>query len=304
MTIPTLEVRVVAAAPYGEAQATAPPHRHHHSGLPRGSAGVERCCTAPPHGRSLAVVIVVLVALLGFSLAGCGGQSSNAGRDDSSTVAVFASSVLTGAFTDIGETFTAKHPGVEVIFNFAGAGDLVAQIRQGASADVLAVADVSFMDEASELVAAPTAFACNQLAIAVAPGNPLEITGLSDLSRSDLKVILGSGETSVGKQSQAALGRAGVTVEPVSLEVTVKGVVTKVALGEADAGIVYATDVLAADGAIEGVTISEAQNVIATYPVAALAASAHPDDARAFIDFVLSPEGQQVLTDHGFLPAP
>jgi molybdate transport system substrate-binding protein len=256
----------------------------------------------PPACRSLAAVVALLAALA--LAAGACGATSDAGQEDPATVRVFASSVLTGAFTDLGETFTAKQPGVEVIFNFAGAGDLITQVRQGAPADVLAVADASFMDEANDLVDAPTAFVRNRLAIAVAPGNPLEITSLSDLSRSGLKVILGSKETSVGKQSQQALGRAGVTVEPVSLEVTVKGVVTKVALGEADAGIVYATDVLAADGAVDGVTIPEAQNVIAVYPIATLVASRRNENAQAFVDLVLSPEGQQVLTDHGFLPAP
>ena len=304
MTHPTHGGRAVAAEPDGEARATAPSRHHRHSAAPRRAAGTVGSRAIPACRRSLAVVIVLLAALPGFSLAGCGSQSSGAGKDDPTTVTVFASSVLTAAFTDLGEKFAARHPGAEVIFNFAGAGDLITQVRQGAPADVLAVADASFMDEASDLVDAPTPFVRNQLAIAVAPGNPLEITSLPDLSRSDLKVILGSEETSVGKQSQEALGRAGVVVEPASLEVTVKGVVTKVALGEADAGIVYATDVLAADGAIDGVTIPEAQNVIAIYPIATVLASDHSEDARAFVDFVLSRKGQQVLTDYGFLPAP
>ena len=117
-------------------------------------------------------------------------------------------------------------------------------------------------------------------------------------------MVLAAPEVPAGKYAEEALARAGVSVAPVSLEVSVKGVVTKVSLGEADAGVVYVTDVAAAGEKLDGIAIADDQNVLATYPLAALVASAHPDDARAFIDFVLSPEGQQVLADYGFLPAP
>lgn len=305
MTSPTHGGRVVEAEPTGEAHATAPlPHHHRLRGALRRAVLTSRPA-ARTAVRLLAVVTALLAAtVLGLAISGCGGEPSEAGEKDSGPVTVFASSVLTSAFTDLGETYAAGHPGVEVIFNFAGAGDLVAQMQQGAPADVLAVADASFMAEVSEVVDTPRTFARNHLAIAVAPGNPLGIMGLSDLARPDIKVILGSEETSVGRQSQEALSLGGVVVEPASFEVTVKGVVTKVALGEADAGIVFVTDVLASDGDIDGVTIPDEQNVVATYPIASVVASERGEDAQAFIDLVLSAEGQKVLAGYGFLPAP
>ena len=116
--------------------------------------------------------------------------------------------------------------------------------------------------------------------------------------------MLAAPEVPAGTYASEILAKAGVTAEPVSLEVSVKGVVTKISLGEADAGIVYVTDVAAAQGKLEGVAIPDDQNMIATYPIAALAESEHPDDAQAFVDLVLSAAGQKVLADNGFLPAP
>jgi molybdate transport system substrate-binding protein len=217
---------------------------------------------------------------------------------------VFAAASLTDAFTELGEQFGADHPGVEVVCNFAGSNDLVTQLQQGAPADVLATADTSNMDKVAGLTDTPQAFAANQLIIAVEPGNPEHITGLADLGRKELKVVLAAPEVPAGKYAHEALTRAGVTVDPVSLEVSVKGVVTKLSLGEADAGIVYVTDVDAAHGKIEGVAIPEDQNVMATYPIARLDAAALPGDAQAFVELVLSDAGQTVLAEHGFLPAP
>ena len=220
------------------------------------------------------------------------------------TLNVFAASSLTDAFTQLGSDFTAAHPDVKVSFDFAGSNDLVTQLQQGAPADVLATADTGNMDKAGDLAGAPQAFAGNKLIIAVEPGNPEHITGLADLARKDLKVVLAAPEVPAGKYAEEALGKAGVTVRPVSLEVSVKGVVTKISLGEADAGIVYVTDVEAAKGKIDGVAIPDDQNVIASYPIATLSGSEYPDDAKAFVDLVLSDEGQKVLADNGFLPAP
>jgi molybdate transport system substrate-binding protein len=302
MTIPTHDGRAVEAEPKGAAHATAPPP-HHPIRRGRNRAALTQRPAGAPRPRVLLVVAALLV-VFALSASACGDEPSQAGERDSAQITVFASAALTEAFTELGQTFTAEYPGAEVVFNFAAAGELIAQLQQGASADVLAVADPSFMDEASSLVDSPVDFTRNKLAIAVAPGNPLEVQDLSDLARSDLTVVLGSQETSVGKQSQEMLDRAGVKVRPASLEITVKGVVTKVALGEADAGIVFASDVVAADGSIDGVAIPDEQNVIATYPIATLVASEHGADAQAFVDLVLSAEGQGILADHGFLPAP
>ncbi|HEX5642778.1 MAG TPA: molybdate ABC transporter substrate-binding protein [Thermoleophilia bacterium] len=258
--------------------------------------------TRPTGRRSLAAVGTLLAALA-LVVCACG-ANADAGGERSRELSVFAAASLTDAFTQLGDRFTAAHPGVTVTFNFAGSNDLVTQLRQGAPADVLATADTRSMEVAGDLVDEPLAFAGNKLAVAVAPGNPEGIGGLADLARADLKVVLAAPEVPAGKYAEEALAKAGVSVAPVSLEVSVKGVVTKVSLGEADAGVVYVTDVAAAGEKLDGIAIADDHNVLATYPLAALVANAHPDDARAFIDFVLSPEGQQVLADHGFLPAP
>ena len=195
----------------------------------------------------LVLPLVALLVALAVLAAACGSASdTTAGQPRE--LNVFAASSLTDAFTQLGSDFTAAHPDVKVSFNFAGSNDLVTQLQQGAPADVLATADTSNMDAAGDLVGTPQAFAGNKLMIAVEPGNPQHITGLADLARKDLKVVLAAPEVPAGKYAQEALGKAGVTVKPVSLEVSVKGVVTKISLGEADAGIVYVTDVAAAQG--------------------------------------------------------
>jgi molybdate transport system substrate-binding protein len=301
MTIPTHDGRAVEALPKGEAHATAPPSHHPPRGGRDRAAGKRRPGAASPPFRLLAVV--ALLAMLALMVSSCG-TASDASAGQSRALSVFAASSLTDAFTRLGSDFTAAHPDVKVDFNFAGSNDLVTQVQQGAPADVLATADTTSMDKVGDLTGQSTAFAANKLIIAVAPGNPEHITGLADLARKDLKVVLAAPEVPAGKYAEEALAKAGVTVEPVSLEVSVKGVVTKVSLGEADAGIVYVTDVAAANGKLEGVAIPDGQNVIATYPIATLSDGEHPDDAEAFIDLVLSAEGQKVLADYGFLPAP
>ena len=191
---------------------------------------------------------------------------------------------------------------VTVTFVFDSSSNLAMQLQQGAGADVLATADERTMGEAADVVEAPEVFATNRLAIAVAPGDPLGIQSLADLARPDLKVVLAAPEVPVGKYAVEALDAQGITVEPVSYEATVKAVATKGALGEADAGIVYVTDVTAAGDDIEGVTIPDEQNLVATYPIAVVSASESPEEARAFVDFVLSAEGQRIMQSYGFQP--
>ena len=302
MTIPTHGGRAVAAEPTGEVRVTTLPPHHPSRGAQRGGATSGRGGATTPPRRPLAIVVALLVALA--VLASACGSASDTTAGQQPTLNVFAAASLTDAFTQLGSDFTAAHPDVKVSFNFAGSNDLVTQLQQGAPADVLATADASNMDAAGDLVGTPQTFAGNKLIIAVEPGNPQHITGLADLARKDLKVVLAAPEVPAGKYAQEALGKAGVTVNPVSLEVSVKGVVTKISLGEADAGIVYVTDVAAATGKIDGVPIPDDQNVTATYPIATLTGSKHPDDAKAFMDFVLSDAGQKVLADNGFLPAP
>jgi molybdate transport system substrate-binding protein len=241
-----------------------------------------------------------------LALAGCGGGDSGGGSGAASPgeIKVFAAASLTAAFTELGEDFTAANGGTGVTFNFAGSQALATQIRQGAPADVFASADLANMDKVKDLVGTPRNFASNRLQIVVEKGNSKGVTGLGDLASSDLKVVLAAEEVPAGKYAKQVLDQAGVTVRPVSQEDNVKAVVTKVSLGEADAGIVYVTDVAAGGDRVEGVDIPEDQNVTATYPIATVEASKAPDQAQAFVDLVLSPAGRRVLERHGFRPPP
>lgn len=247
----------------------------------------------------LAAVVVALV------LAGCGGDEPSGGSSATpGELKVFAAASLTAAFTELGQQFTAANGGTKVVFNFAGSQALATQIQQAAPADVFASADTTNMDKAKDLVGTPQPFASNLLAIVVEKGNPKGIQTLDDLASSDLKVVLAAEEVPAGRYAKQVLDQAGVRVQPVSQEDNVKAVVTKVSLGEADAGLVYVTDVTAGGDKVEGVDIPEDQNVLATYPIATVKASQAPDQAQAFMDLVLSGEGQQVLKEHGFLPPP
>jgi molybdate transport system substrate-binding protein len=248
------------------------------------------------------------LAVAAIALAACGGgdddSGGSSGAASSGEIKVFAAASLTAAFTRIGEQFTAANGGTKVTFNFAGSQALATQVQQSAPADVFASADIPNMDKVKDLVGTPQNFASNQLQIVVEQGNPKDVQGLDDLANADLKVVLAAPEVPAGKYAAEALGKADVTVKPVSEEDNVKAVVTKVSLGEADAGIVYVTDVTAGGDKVEGVDIPEDLNVLATYPIATVKASQAQDQAQAFMDLVLSAEGQQVLKEHGFLPPP
>lgn len=259
-----------------------------------------RAGSAHPTLRARRLVCVWLLLSLSLATLFATGCGDDADGDGSVEITVFAAASLTDAFTELGEEFTARHPDVTVTFSFAGSQDLVAQLEQGAPADVLATADTQTMELVGGLTGAPETFAGNKLAIAVAPGNPEGIEGIDDLARDGLKVVLAAPEVPAGKYAEQILERAGVTVTPVSLEVNVKGVVTKVALGEADAGIVYVTDVAAAAGEIDGIGIPDADNVLATYPIAVVTASDEAAAAQSFVDLVLSSEGRQILRSFGF----
>jgi molybdate transport system substrate-binding protein len=251
--------------------------------------------------------MAALLAVAALALAGCGGGDDSGGSSGAASpgeIKVFAAASLTAAFTRIGEQFTAANGGTKVTFNFAGSQALATQIQQSAPADVFASADLANMDKVKDLVGTPQNFASNQLQIVVEKGNPKGVEGLDDLANADLKVVLAAPEVPAGKYAAEALGKAGVTVKPVSAEDNVKAVVTKVSLGEADAGIVYVTDVTAGGDKVEGVDIPEQLNVRATYPIATVKASQARDQAQAFMDLALSAEGQQVLKEHGFLPPP
>jgi molybdate transport system substrate-binding protein len=247
-----------------------------------------------------------VLAAAALLLAACGGDDSggSSGSGSPNEIKVFAAASLTAAFTDIGKQFTSANGGTKVTFNFAGSQALATQIQQSAPADVFASADLANMDKVKDLVGTPQNFASNLLQIVVEKGNPKGVKGLDDLANPDLKVVLAAPDVPAGRYAGQILGKAGVTVKPVSQEDNVKAVVTKVSLGEADAGIVYVTDVTAGGDKVEGVEIPETQNVLATYPIATVKATKAQDKAQAFMDLVLSAEGQQVLKQYGFLPPP
>jgi molybdate transport system substrate-binding protein len=262
-----------------------------------------------PVARPRHFVAPVLAATVLLVLAACGSNDTPTVTPSlpstvalSGSITVLAASSLTESFNEIGRRFQDSHPGVHVTFSFDASSTLVQQAVAGAPADVLVTADTDTMQKAVDAgaVSAPTVFAHNRLSIIVAKGNPKGIHGLADLSRPGLVVVLCAVEVPCGKFAAQSLAKAGATVTPKSLEPNVKGVVSKVTLGEADAGIVYSTDVKAAGAQAEGVTIPPQQNVVADYPIATLKSTKNAALAAAFVAFVRSGEGTAVLTGAGF----
>jgi molybdate transport system substrate-binding protein len=262
--------------------------------------------------RRPAVFAAALIALVLVFVAGCspddntattGAASSSQAPKASGQVTVFAAASLTEAFNDTQASMKTELPDLSIRYNFGGSGTLVTQIQQGAPADVIATADTDTMKKLTDggLVETPTTFARNKLQTLVAPGNPKQIKGLSDLSRTDLKVVLCDDTVPAGKYAKQALSMAGVTVNPVSKEPDVKSAVAKVTGGEADATIVYQTDVTAAGSKGEGVVIPDNQNVIATYPIAIVKSTKSHDAAAAFVGSVINGSGQDALEKRGFL---
>jgi molybdate transport system substrate-binding protein len=255
--------------------------------------------------RRSARVLVASLSAAAVLLAACGGDDeAESGGASGGTVTVFAAASLTAAFTEIGDAFTTANPGTDVTFNFAASSELVTQIAEGAPADVFASADqknMAKLTDAGDNGSEPVVIATNLLQIVVGPGNPKGITGLADLADQDLIVVTCAPEVPCGKYATEVFANAGVTVTPKSLEENVKAVVSKVTLGEADAGIVYATDVLAAGADAEGVEIPADVNVRAEYPIAITNDAVNAEGAQAFVDFVLGEQGQEILRSYGFL---
>jgi molybdate transport system substrate-binding protein len=256
--------------------------------------------------RCSTVLVLALVAVVGLSACGSDGKTTNAasGSAASGSVTVFAAASLTESFNDEQATLKTEQPGLSITYNFAGSGALVTQIQQGAPADVIATADTASMKKLSDagLVETPTTFAKNKLEILVAPGNPKEIKALSDLARDDVTFVTEDDSVPAGKYAAMALAAADVTVSPVSKEVDVKSAVAKVTSGEADATIVYVTDVTAAGSKGMGVAIPDGQNVVAEYPIAVVRSAKNHAAAVAFVAAMVSGSGQHALYDRGFLP--
>lgn len=241
--------------------------------------------------------LVAIVALFAFSA--CLGQT-NGPPPIQSSIAVFAASSLEPAFVKIAGQVGPKYR-LGVVFNYGGTQALTSQLTQGAQADVFASADTAHMKTLQDagLVGAPEVFTHNRLEIAVERGNPKSIHNLADLARPGLVVVLADPSVPAGKYAQQALAKAHVTVHPASFEPQVTGVLSKVALGEADAGIVYVSDIVTS-GKVDGVAIPDNQNVIADYPIARLNTVQNKNGADEFIAFVLSSQGQAILVGAGF----
>lgn len=263
----------------------------------------------PGWQRRAAPTAVACAMLL---LTGCGGARDATGTGGSAaadgaaidgSITVFAAASLTGTFTDLARRFEDGHPGAEVRLTFAGSSDLVTQIIEGAPADVFASADTRTMQQVSDeglLAGTAVDFATNTLQLAVPPDNPAGISSLADAARPGVKTVVCAEQVPCGVAAAAVTGAEGVDLDPVSEESSVTDVLGKVTSGEADAGLVYGTDVRAAGGSVLGIDLAEAGAGVTTYPITALAESPEGATAQAFVDFVTGPEGRAVLTAAGF----
>lgn len=245
----------------------------------------------------------IAVMLLATACAGEQAEQGEEGEEENrQQLTVLAAASLTEVFRSLEEPYTVLHPKIDVVYSFEASSTLVEQVKQGIQADVLATADEETMGElvsANLLHEEPQVFALNSLAIVVEAGNPLNVQGLADLAREDLKVVLAAEEVPVGNYARQVLDAANVDVQPVSLEEDPKAVVSKVSLGEADAGLVYVTDVRAAGDDVGSVPIPEEDNIVARYPIVELP-EANEKHAADFIALLLSEDGSKALTEAGF----
>ncbi|BFM25914.1 molybdate ABC transporter substrate-binding protein [Microbacterium sp. che218] len=213
------------------------------------------------------------------------------------TVEVYAAASLQRSFDEIATAFEAAHPGVTVSAVYDGSSTLATQIGEGAPADVFASADEKNMAKVASQAPDPQLFAGNTLVIAVPKDNPGKVATLADLAR--VTTVLCAAEVPCGAASQTLLSNAGVAVTPASSEQNVTAVLTKVAAGEADAGLVYATDAKG-NSDVEAIVPDGADKVVNNYPIATLTDAPNPEAAAAFTAFVLSDDGQKILADAGF----
>jgi molybdate transport system substrate-binding protein len=214
---------------------------------------------------------------------------------------VFAAASLKTTFDQLKTMFQQANPGVQVKdIDYDGSNTLATQLLNGADADVFASADEANMDKVKDLVTGRVNFASNVLEIAVAPGNPKKITGLQDLAKAGVTTVICAPAVPCGAATQKVLQTAGVDLKPASEEQNVTAVLTKVESGDADAGLVYVTDVKSAGDKVDGVTFPESSTAVNTYPIAQITASKNAPVAQAFIALVVGPQGQQVLADAGF----
>lgn len=250
--------------------------------------------------------VLAALALGAVALAGCGSSADAPANGSSSAVTgritVFAAASLKEAFTTIGTQFEAANPGTSITFSFGPSSSLATQITEKAPADVFASASQKTMDTVVDagLARGPSVFAVNAMAIATPADPSVSVASLADLASPDVKVAVCAADVPCGVAADKLFAQNTLTVAPVTREVDVKSVLSKVQLGEVDAGIVYVTDIKAAGSAVVGVDIPADQNVTTSYPIAALSSSANPVTAQAFAAYVLGPDAQKVLADAGF----
>ena len=249
--------------------------------------------------------LAAVALALPLALTACGSSSTGAANSagGAKTLNVFAAASLTDVFTGLGDQLMKDNPGLDVTFNFAGSDALATQITQGAPADVFASANekqMKVVTDAGLQAADPTIFTTNVLEIAVPQGNPAGVKGIADFANPDLTLAVCAPDVPCGAAAQKVFSAAGIKAQPDTQEEDVKAALTKVQLGEVDAALVYATDVLAAGGDVEGIEFPEAEQAINKYPICTLKAAPNADAAKAFVDLVSSDEGQKALQDAGF----
>ncbi|WP_165065351.1 molybdate ABC transporter substrate-binding protein [Marisediminicola senii] len=228
---------------------------------------------------------------------------TSTGTDTSADVTVYAAASLTESLGRIADRYEAANPGATVTLNFAGSSALAQQIMSGAPVDVFASASADTMRVVVDAGLAdgdPVVFAGNTLEIAVPPGNPAGVSGLTDLANTALTIALCAPEVPCGAASTRVLDAAGITAAPDTLETDVRAALTKVELGEVDAALVYRTDVLAAGDAVEGIEFAGAADAVTDYAITRVMDAANPAAAAAFVDLVLGDDGRRVLADAGF----
>ncbi|MFJ5699617.1 molybdate ABC transporter substrate-binding protein [Arthrobacter sp. NPDC093139] len=255
---------------------------------------------------------MLVAAALTVGLAGCASGTSDAsGSSPASTapsplpgtLTVFAAASLKATFTKIASDFEAKYPGTKITLSFAGSPDLVAQITQGAPADIFASADTKNMTKLTDaklIDGAPLAFATNVLEIAVPPTNPASISSFADLGKPGVKVVACAPQVPCGDATDTLERATGTILAPVSEESSVTDVLGKVTSGEADAGLVYVTDIKSVGDKVKGIPFAGSGKAVNTYPIATVGTSKNKDLALAFIAAVTGSEGKKILTEAGF----